>query len=876
MQTIRISVRRMVEFLLRSGNIDAGSRAGELDAMQLGSDVHRRLQAMAEGPYQAEVTMARSFYFPQGQLVPAALRMDVTPAAVQDSDPTGWFLRVEGRADGVIDTPSGVTIEEIKGTYADVAELATPLPVHVAQARCYAYLYLRQLQADAGDATLRRSDPITVRMTYVGLDTGELRRFEQAMWFQELEDWFLGLLGDYHRWLGPRQEHVRRRDAALRELAFPYPWRPGQQDLCDRVAATVREGGRLYLQAPTGSGKTICCLWPALRSMGRGEARRVVYLTAKTIAREAAGVCLALLNQHGARVVAVVLTARDKICPIRQDERDTSVRSAGHLTPCNPAECPYARGHFDRINGATYELLRASEAGAVVERETVLAAAECHRVCPYELQLELADWADAVVCDYNYVFRPTSELRCLGSEPEQAVLLVDEAHNLVDRARELYSAELTAPEFAHAVRALEREGGPAGTGKLTEALGRVATYLWCDAGRASSRVLPTGERGLARVGSDERAPAYRVVQTFGKLLAMLEELLPLMERYLAEVPAAEQVRESCQRVSALRLEVASFEAALERADGNDKYVLYREKLGAGGERAKVFCCDPSGDVGERLGVVRAAVLFSATMIPQDYYRKLLAAREEDATVNAKSGFDSCRQLVLVGSDVDVRYSRREQVQYRRIAAYVRQLVEARPGNYLVFVPSYAMLKEVRKELADALPAGVRVLCQQGGMSERDREEFLDAFRQTGGRQGMVSKREVPPAAHGKSLVGICVLGGFFAESIDLRGDALVGVVVVGVGLPGASADRELVRRRFAGGDDQDGFAYAYTYPGMAKVLQAAGRLIRTEKDAGVVLLLDKRFASPAYRELFPVEWGEPAEVDEDGVADRLQRFWSGM
>lgn len=896
MHTLAVSVRKLVEFLLRSGDIDASSSvAAEVDAMQLGSDVHRRLQSMAGESYQAEVSLARSFYFPQGQFVPAALAMDIAPSMIGEADPTGWFLRVEGRADGVIDLPGRVTIDEIKGTYADVAELTEPRAVHVAQAKCYAYLYLRGIQAAAGDATLRRAEPIAVRMTYVGLDTGEVRRFLQTMWFQELEDWFLGLLRDYHRWLGPRQEHVRRRDAALARLGFPFPWRRGQQELTQRVARTVRAGERLYLQAPTGSGKTVASIWPALRCIGEGAGRRLVYLTAKTIARQAAVDCLRLLNGRGARVVAVALTAHDKICPLRQGRRTSTMRSPGHVNPCNPTECPYARGHFDRIGEATYELLTVSEGGAVLDRQVVLTAAEKHRVCPYELQMELADWADVVVCDYNYVFSPSAALRCLGDEPEQAVLLVDEAHNLVDRARDLYSAELAGRSFERAAAALERDAwasNPQASRELASALRRVAAWF--------GRGLPQLPGGAVRQPKDlalaqDRQPAYKVVQDFGKLPAMLEDVVPLMERYLAEATVAEQVRDPYVLTNELHLQALGFRSALERAGEKRKnYVLYQERIGgdrsgnaghAGARiaKVKVFCADPSTDVGERLGAVRASVLFSATLIPMDYYRTLLAAREEDATYRATSSFDPRRQRVLIGGDVSMRYSRRDQTQYQRVTAYVRQLLQAHPGNYLVFVPSYAVLDAVRVELTgpSALPAGTRVLAQHGAMSEREREAFLDAFRagHKASRPGLPATAPNARASVGRalaapqaSLVGLCVLGGFFAESIDLRGNALVGVVIVGTGLPGISADRELVRKRFDE-SDQDGFAYAYTYPGMAKVLQAAGRLIRSEDDAGVILLLDDRFLTASYRQLFPREWDAPTEVTQDTVAAELARFW---
>lgn len=920
MRTYTVSVRKLVEFLLRSGDIaPAASAAAQLEAMQAGSDVHRRLQAMAGSSYKAEVALAHAFYCPGGDFVPEALRLDIAPETVERTDPRGFFIKVEGRADGVVDPVAGSvaddagvstvgpTIDEIKGTYADVGELTAPLAVHDAQARCYAYLYLRSVRERTGDSATYRNRPVAVRLTYVGLETGEVRRLTTTYWCQELEEWFFDLLRRYHRWVAWRARHVARRDERLRELVFPYAYRRGQRELVEEVGGSIAHGGTLYLQAPTGSGKTIGTVYPALVALGYGAGDRVVYLTAKTMARQAVLACLELLNgggedahtregaeelpsqrqlgryrpgQRGAGVLAVQLTAKDKICPLKVGRAGSSLRAAGQTTPCNPVECPYARGHFDRINDAAFDVLAGAREGAVVDRAAVLRAAERHRVCPYELQLEVGDWADVLVGDYNYVFTPSASLRCLGEDPERAILLVDEAHNLVDRARDNYSADLEGGEFRRVIDVL---GAAAGSVLATHGETDLAYGGFTEGGnldgpgaqKAQSATLMSllakaaawfgGRQARLADGRQGERSSYRVCKSFGNLPALLEELVPALQTYLNQVPPEEQVADPYILTRNLTMRILSFQGAFGRAADGEGYVLYEEALQGGNTRAKVFCADPSGEVGGRLGSVRAAVLFSATLLPLDYYRKLLGASPDDRTATAASCFDPAHRAVLIGADVSMRYSRRDRGQYLRVARYIQAVVTAKKGNYLVFLPSYHVLEEVSSALDGMLPADVRVVRQGGRMSETARERFLAAFRAGAGAE--------PDGAAG--VVGLCVLGGFFAESVDLRGEALIGVVVVGVGLPGLSAERDLVREQFDG-EGNDGFAYAYTYPGMTKVLQAAGRLVRTEADRGVVLLLDERFDSPSYRALFPEEWGSPRACTVDDVDARVASFWRGL
>ena len=301
----------------------------------------------------------------------------------------------------------------------------------------------------------------------------------------------------------------------------------------------------------------------------------------------------------------------------------------------------------------------------------------------------------------------------------------------------------------------------------------------------------------------------------------------------------------------------AFIGALQRSETGYVTFLCR---GENTRKLKIFCVDPSHDLSARLEEAQAAIFFSGTLLPLAYHRKLLAAQEDDASLYAESSFDPQHQQVLIGSDISARFSQRGPELYARIGAYLATLTRTRPGNYLVFLPSYAMMEETAKALSPLVGSATTVVRQQPRMREGDRERFVAQFREA----------RTPHT----SLVGLCVLGGIFGESIDLPGEALVGVVVVGTGMPRTSPEREAIRDYFDAREGK-GFAYAYTYPGLNKVLQAAGRLIRTEEDRGVVLLLDDRFLERELREAFPQEWQDVQTCTLETLAGLLRPSFSG-
>lgn len=780
--TQRISVRDLVEFLLRSGDLDRRQSSGRRDAqaMQAGSRIHRKLQKQMGSGYQAEVTLKYQI-----------LLEDIP-------------VSVEGRADGIWTDENReeplVVIDEIKGTYRDLSRMEAPVEVHLAQAKCYAYIYGQQ------HGQMRMG----VRMIYADLETEELRYFEETYTMEELSGWFRDLMAEYGKWVSFESLWQERRAESLKKLIFPFDYREGQKDLAVSVYRTIARKKRLFIQAPTGVGKTLSVLFPALKAMGEGLASRIFYLTARTITRTVAVDALDLLRQQGMELKTVVLTAKEKLCVCEKPE-------------CDPDHCPRAKGHFDRINQAVYELWTTGPDACT--REVILESAEKYQVCPFELSLDLAVWVDTLICDYNYVFDPNVSLKRFFADGvrEDYLFLIDEAHNLVERGREMYSASLEKEAFLQMKKLLrgKREG-------LTKALDGCNRYLL-----TLKRECESGFQILPQVGGFE---------------LQLQRLSTELDKYL-EQPVPEEIRE---QVMEFYFSVWNFLGICDRLD--DNYVIYTEFSEEGHFWLHLYCVRPAENLRQCLDCGTATIFFSATLLPVNYYKDLLTGNLEDYAVYAKSPFDPANRLLLVGTDVSSRYSRRGAVEYERMARYIYETVTVKTGNYLVFAPSYQVMEQV----ADRCLAYEDMECirQESGMTEEEREAFLKEFEKE----------------RNHSLVGFCVMGGIFSEGIDLTEDRLIGALIIGTGLPQVCREREIVKEYFDK-KGMDGFAYAYQYPGMNKVLQAAGRVIRTEADRGMILLMDDRFATISYQRLFPREWEQHAYCQVDSLAGQLQEFW---
>lgn len=819
LHAIHISVRSLVEFLMREGDIDSTSSLGNaLNAMQEGSRLHRMIQGEQtekNETYEAEVTLTDTFYFPEGKYDIDALRHKC-PA--ESTSPFDFALQIEGRADGVLDTKEAVTIEEIKGMYYDVTKLEEPVPVHLAQAKSYAYLYLRKHEM---------SDPgqkVTVQLTYISLDTQERMYFHKQYTFAALEEWFFALLEEYRKWAVLIITHLEKRNHSLQELTFPYEYRKGQRRTAAYVYRTIEAGKKLYLQAPTGSGKTLAVIFPTLKAIGLSKADHLYYLTAKTITRKAAEDAFNILHAHGLYFSTLVLTAKSRICPLssREDSR------ANH---CRPDQCPYAKGHYDRINDALYEALSNYQ---TFDRNLVQFLAEKHQVCPFEFSLDISDFCDGVICDYNYVFDPSVHLQrfVYGEEISDTVLLIDEAHNLPDRARNMFSAVLSESAFVQAKKDLKALSSASYILKVCNALLR---YL---KKRKEDYLSETGGK-------------WRKAEDLGSFCTLLKEFNGAMEEYFSDPKEKEEINENLRQ---LYFDIRRFLNAYERSGSH--YLNYEEINDDKDYVIHIFCADPSKDLKETLKKTKASIFFSATLLPMDYYRKLLCAEEDDLTAYAQSVFDESRRQILITSDLISLYQARSEAMYQRCAAYIKEMCASHSGNYLVFFPSFLFMDQVSYYLKES--ENLELLKQEKGMREADKEDYLEAFAE---------KRE-----EGKSLCGLAVLGSVFSEGINLEKEQLVGVMVIGTGIPQISNQSNVLQTYF---DENGGmgFAYAYTYPGMAKILQAAGRLIRTEEDTGVLLLADKRLSSYRYQNMFPPEWKQRTFCSIDSVGKQIEAFW---
>lgn len=796
---IRISVRNLVEFILRHGDIDNRTGGADKDAMQQGSRIHRKIQRQMGAEYRAEV----------------ALKYEVP---YED-----FVLSVEGRADGIIELPKRVVVDEIKGVFKDLKRLEEPQLLHLAQAKCYAYIYAEQ----------KDLDEIGVQMTYCNLDTEEIKRFQQLYTKEELKIWFKELVSEYEKWARYQMEWRKKRNASIKSIEFPFDYREGQRNLVASVYRTILRKKKLFIQAPTGVGKTMATVFPAVKAVGEELGEKIFYLTAKTITRTVASQAFEILREQNLRMKEITLTAKEKICFC--DE-----------VVCNPDACPYAKGHFDRVNDAVYELITTTDH---MSREILEAQAEKWKVCPFEMALDVSQWVDAVICDYNYVFDPNAHLKRFFGDGVKGeyLFLIDEAHNLVERGRTMYSTSICKEDFLK-IKRLVKAGEP----KLESSL------------ESCNKILLALKREC-----DGCQILNSVSHIYVKLLTLMTEL----EDYLEDCKD-ETVR---KEVLEFYFTIRNFLYIHERLDGN--YLIYSELNEAGNFYIHLFCVNPAACLQEYMGKGNSTILFSATFLPINYYKRLLSTAKDDYAIYAESPFEQKKRLLLLGNDVSTKYTRRGPEMYQKYASYIRKITMAKSGNYIAFFPSYRFMEDVYEEFCNQsdvqekesmsngwtktdttggyVTGEIEVLVQSQYMTEQEREEFLERFE----------------IVKDHSLIGFCVMGGIFSEGIDLTEDKLIGAMIIGTGLPQVCLERELLKYYF---DNQglNGFDYAYLYPGMNKVLQSAGRVIRTDQDRGVIVLLDDRFMERQCQNVFPREWEDYKVCNSEGIRGELKRFWS--
>ena len=806
MPAIRLSVRELVEFLLRTGSID--SRFTGFDRANEGARIHRRLQKAAGEGYAAEVFLT------------AERTME------------GIGFTIEGRADGIFTDEDGtVVIDEIKTTAAPTDAITEDMnPCHWAQGMVYGAICAEQ----------RELETLDVRLTYYQIDTDEIIRYTRHFFAAELDAFLNDLLRQYLPWARRQLDWVEARNRSLGALQFPFPaYRPGQRALAGEVyracaagKAEQKGGTRLFCQAPTGIGKTMSALFPALKAMGEGKGEKIFYLTARNTTQAAAEDALTRLRAADPELSlrSVTLTAKEKACLCK----DAEGRPA-----CLPEACPYANGYYERLKDALADLL---DSAVPYDRAALTETARRHRVCPFELGLDLSEWCDVVIGDYNYLFDPVVHLKRFFDAAGDWLFLIDEAHNLPDRARAMYSAQFAKSSLTEAKRALGK-----GKSSLKTALTKadkvfLAARKACAQAAPRTGAEPAGETEPAQISllPAEAAPDFALPQPLYArdgtvFLQQLPAALPAALRAM-HTPLQdwlEQNPEDPAHAQLLELYFALQDIA-RAADRYDSHFVTQLTARGSELELHLLCLDPAPFVDASLAAGRSAALFSATLTPPAFYRSVLGCADARA-VALPSPFPPENLGLFCLPGISTRYRQRE-ASVPAVADALAALAKGKTGNYLAFFPSYAYLQQVYEAFAARWP-DIPTLVQQRSLDDAGRAEFLAQF--------------APHPAN--TLLGFAVMGGIFGEGVDLVGDRLIGCAIVGVGLPQVNPRQEMLRRYY---EEQSGcgFDYAYRYPGMNKVLQAAGRVVRTPQDKGVVLLLDDRFAQPDTARLFPPHW----------------------
>lgn len=784
MYNAKISVRNLVEFIFRSGDITSGEGSFSKEAMAEGSRIHRKIQGKMGLDYEAEVPLTMDIIKPD------------------------FILTIEGRADGIETRNGQVTIDEIKGVYKKLEKLEEPVYVHKAQAMCYAFIYALQNQLST----------ITVQMTYCNLDTEEIKRFREEFTFEHLQTWFYNLVEEYCKWTQFEVDNRRLRNDTISGLPFPYTYRTGQKDMAGTVYLSVKEKKNLFIQAPTGIGKTMAALYPSIKAMGEGYGEKLFYLTAKTITRSVAMNGLNILREKGLHFRSLLITAKEKICPCEE-------------MICEPEHCPYAAGHYNRINDAMYDCL-SNEIS--ITREVLMDYANKHMVCPFELSLDVSLYVDGIICDYNYVFDPRVKLRRYFGEGSKGeyIFLVDEAHNLVERASAMYSAELYKEDFL-AIRKL-----------LMPFNKKIGNLL----GKCNHQLLTYKRECM-------ESNHYLLLSDIEAFYICLLRLHGQMEAFLEESKEIGALKPHTDEILDFYFKLNQFINIYEILD--ESYEIYAEQTSNTSFMLKLYCIHPANNLTECIEKGNATIFFSATMLPITYYKELLHNDENDYAIYIPSPFPKAHRGLFTGVDVSSKYRLRGAAQYRKMAAYLAHMVDSKQGKYMAFFPSYKMLEDVYNiAMEEGYLDNIEIIKQTANLTEQQREAFLDRFQ----------NNETP-------VLGFCILGGIFSEGIDLVGDDLIGTAIIGTGLPMVCNERE-IKQQYFDRLGSKGFEYAYLYPGMNKVQQAAGRVIRTMEDKGIILLLDDRFVSKQVVDTFPAEWDTYRVVTLDSVKDTLHQFWN--
>lgn len=774
---VKIQVREIIEFVLKSGGLSS-EYMGSNVAVE-GTKAHRFIQKGRPEEYTSEVPISYSI------------------------DLKDIHLEISGRIDGIFKYDDRVIIEEIKSTALALENINEDYnQLHIAQVKCYAYIYADQ----------NGMENIDIQLTYINRENQESKSFNSRFSYEELSEFFFNIINKYLDWIGRVCDWTELRNSSIAKLDFPFEsYRKGQRELAVGVYKTIKTGGKLFAQAPTGIGKTLATTYPSLKSLGEGQISKIFYLTAKTITRTVVENAFDNMRNNGLKLKTLTITAKEKIC-FKEGK-------------CKAEDCEYASNYFDRINDAVKDIFSLDN----FNYDSIQEYAKKHMVCPFEYSLELSLWADCIICDYNYVFDPRVYLkRFFQAGGKDFLFLVDEAHNLVDRGREMFSEELFKKDFLSMKKKTKEE-----LPRVYEVTNKINSFFI-----------------ELRKKCEENNENYLIQSD------PLMELNSLIRKFIDKCDSYLEGKWKCdfhEELLDLYFQCVSFIRISDFYD--ERYVTYIEKY-SNDIKVKQFCIDPSYLLGEGMKRGKSTILFSATLTPLDYFSYILGGEREDHKIRIPSPFPQWNLELLLADNISTRYKNRE-LSFEKVAKAIYSVVKPKKGNYIAYFPSYKYMYDVLEYFVN-LDSGFDIIFQKPEMGEVEKSAFLGSFT----------------LDRDNTLVGFAVMGGMFGEGIDLVGDRLSGAVIVGVGLPQVCLERDILRKYFQDKNDM-GFEYAYIYPGMNKVLQAAGRVIRTENDKGVVLLIDERFSSYNYRELLPDEWSHIKRVrNSKAIEEYIEDFWN--
>lgn len=739
-----VSVRNLIEFVYSGGDID--NRYASVLRAKDGIVAHQHVQKGYGAGAKAEVGVSYTDVFDDVEII------------------------LSGRIDGLfIDEDNKVTIDEIKSTSKDIIALEAPADIHLLQAKLYAFMYAHENSIEQISVMITYINPLdkTTKIFTFTYNTCQLKC--------EVTDVILLYL-DYLRKINSIKQN---KDESINNIRFPYPYRKDQRNIVKNVYKTLTENKNLFLHAPTGSGKTLSVLFPSLKYIAEKEAK-IFYLSSKGTQKNAAAEAVNILSNNGLCVKTVIIDAKEKVC-------------ANDKVRCNPDDCEYARGYYDKIKEIIYKLLQSND---MITREVISAYAEEHKVCPFELSLDISLFCDIIICDYNYCFDPIASFKRYFEESGEYIFLVDEAHNLSERGRGMYSADIKKDELLKSRKNIKSYKS------LYTSLGKINTSL--------NKIVKYDEKEITEIDSKD------------DVFANIRNFMNNADKYAVQHGALPE------EMLDIYLTILRFYKLMQLA--GKSHIFYYDKTQ---KALRLYCLDASIYLAESMKKSCSSILFSATLIPTDYFMRISGGQPDDYVMVCDSPFDKKNLKVIAACNIELTYKKRND-SISKIISYINAVIEHKKGNYMAFFPSIEFMNLVYDAYVKQY-GEENLILQRSGMSEDERGEFIARFDKSG-----------------NDVCAFAVLGGSFAESIDLTGERLIGCIVVSVGLPKVCYEKEKLKQYYD--KEGSGFDYAYLYEGMNKIMQAGGRVIRTESDKGTLLLIDTRFNWGKYKALSQKTW----------------------